>query len=182
MRKDYENWLRVVGLIDYAGKRLCYEILHTKENLPCDGGELYCELERYKNNLHYQLYEEILCPSDKVIDEKKFDLLVYTTIIYYMFGDKYDKLLNDVGDKRDEIFHMQDESFCKANFEQLWLGACRMLDEHKFPNMKLLETLKTCDLFSVEEYKGILEFVSYLYLPMQYPDLLEQGGTRKLLP
>lgn len=162
MHKDYENWLRVVGLIDIAGKRLCYEILHVKEQLPSDGGQLYCKLECHKNNLHYQCYEEILCPPNKVIDEKKFDLLIYTTIIYYMFGDKYDKLLDDVGDMRDDIFHMEHESICKADFEQLWNNVCCMLQKHEFHDMELLKTLKTCDPFSAEQGKGILEFISFL--------------------
>ena len=74
MQKAYENWLRVVVLINYAGKRLCYKILHVKEHLPCDGGRLYHKLEPYKNKMHFQIHAEILCPSNEVIDEKKFDL------------------------------------------------------------------------------------------------------------
>ena len=159
MYKKYKNWLRVVGLIQYAGKQLCHKILHIEEKIPCDGKEIYRRLERYKNNLHYKLYEEILCPPNKVIDEKRFDLLVYTTIIYYMFGDKYDKLLEDIGNMRDEIFHMQHDSICNTDFEQRWNEACYMLHEHKFDDIELLKTLKTCDPFSVEEYKGIMEFL-----------------------
>ena len=157
MRQHYENWLRVVVLINYAGKRLCYEILHVKEELPCDGEQLYCKLEPYKNKMHFQIHAEILCPSNEVIDEKKFDLLVYRTVIYYMFGDKYKKVLRDVRNMRNEIFHMQDESICKADFEQLWNGACDMLLEHDF-DLELLKILKTCDLFSVEEYRGYFIF------------------------
>ena len=160
VRKDYENWLRVVTLINYAGKRLCYEILHLKEYLPYDGAQLYWKLERYKNNMHFQMHREILSPPSKIIDEKKFDLLVYATIIYYMFGDKYEKLLHDVGDMRNEIFHMQHESICKAEFEQLWNDACDMLLKHDF-NVNSLKIMKTYDLFSVEEYRGILEFISF---------------------
>lgn len=161
MRKDYENWLRVIVLINYAGKRLCYEILHVRENLPCDGAQLYCELEPYKNSMDYQMHEEILFPSNKVVDEKTFGLVVYAMIIYHMFDDKYEKLLDDVGDMRNEIFYMQHESICQADFEQLWNEACDMLCKHGF-DVELLKTLKTSDLFSVEEYRGILEFISFL--------------------
>ena len=160
MHKDYENWLRVVVLINYAGKRLCYDILHVKEHLPCDGGELYCKLEPYKNNMHFQMIAEILYPSNKVIDENKFDLLVYAILIYCMFGDKYENLLHDVGNMRNEVFHMQDESICKANFEQLWNDACKMLHKHDF-NMELLKILKTCDLFSADVYRGIVKFILF---------------------
>ena len=160
IRKDYENWLRVIVLINYAGKRLCYEILHMKEDLPCDGGQLYWKLEPYKNKMHFRIHAGVLCPSNKVIDEKKFDLLVYATLIYYMFGDKYEKLLRDVGDMRNEIFIMQDESICKADFEQMWSDACNMLLKYDF-DIELLKTLKTCDLFSVDEYRGIFEFLLF---------------------
>ena len=72
--KDYVNWLRVLILINSAGKRMCYDTLHRKEQLPDDGAQLYSKLEIYKINMHYQMHEEILCPSDKIIDESKFDL------------------------------------------------------------------------------------------------------------
>ena len=160
MRKDYENWLRLVVLINYVGKRLCSEILHVKEHLPCNGAQLYCELEPYKNSMDYQMHEEILFPSNKVIDEKKFDLRVYAMIIYHMFDDKYEKLLDDVGDMRNEIFYMKHESICKMDFEQLSKDTCDMFHKHGF-NIELLKTLKTFDPFSVEVCRGILEFISF---------------------
>ena len=161
MRKDYENWLRLVVLIDYGGKHLCYKILHEREHLG-DGSELYQKLHDkiHKNKLHYRIHKEILCPSNKVIDEKKFDLLIYATVIHYMFGNKYKKLLEDVGDMRNEIFHMPDESICQADFEQLWTKVCNMLCKHDF-HIELLKTLKTCDLFSVGDYTGIFGFISF---------------------
>lgn len=160
-RIDYENWLRVVILIDHAGKSLCYEILHTKEHLPCDGGKLYCELEKYQDNMHYQIHKEVLCPLDKFIDEKKFDLLIYSIVIYSIFGAKYKELLDDVGDMRDEIFHMQEESICTVEPEELWRKACVPLCKHGF-NTESLNYLKTFNLFSVEKYKGILQFLPFL--------------------
>lgn len=160
-RKNYEKWLCMVGLIEHAGKRLYHEILHTKEGITSDGGQLYCKLEHRKNGMHYQFHGESLCLSNKIIDEKKFNLLVYMTLIYFICGSKYHELLNDVGDMRNKIFHMRDESICKADFEQLWNEACCKSHEYKFPDKELLKTLKTCDRFSVGEYKGILEFKSF---------------------
>ena len=75
-RKDFDNWLRLVVLINYAGKSLCDEILHEKETLPRDGAKLYYELKKYKNDMHYQIHKDILCPSDEVIDESKFNLMI----------------------------------------------------------------------------------------------------------
>ena len=159
MRKSYENWLRVVILIDCAGKCLLSEVLHTKEKIPTDGEQLYWKLESYQNKMYYQINEEILCPSNKFIDVNKFDILLYTTVIYYMFGNKYEKLLDDVGDMRSDIFHMKDDSIIKADFDKLWKCACNMFRNHGF-DIKSFQVFKTCNLFSVEQYRGIMEFFS----------------------
>lgn len=164
MHKHYENWLRVVALIDYAGKRLCHEILHIKEGLPLDGENLYRELEIYKDDMHFEIYEEILCPPDKVIDENKFDLLVYTIVIYHRCGARYKKLLDEVGDLRNEVFHMQDESICTADFQELWRKAYDMLCNYDCDydfDTESLNFFKNCDLFSLEVYKGILEVLLF---------------------
>ena len=47
LSKNYQNWLRFVTLIDHAGKKICYDILHIKERLPTDGNLLY---NFWKNN------------------------------------------------------------------------------------------------------------------------------------
>ena len=155
--RHYENWLRLVVLIDSTGRKLCYEILHKIEKLPEDGAELYSRLQEHKDRVHYQIYEEILCPSDKIIDESKFDLLVYMTVICYMFGVKYQKRLQDINVARNKIFHMDDLSICSKNFEKLWDDACAVLDVPDI-DIKLPNVLKTCDLFSNENFKGISVF------------------------
>ena len=157
---SYENWLRLVVLINSAGKSLCYDILHKKEQLPHDGAQLYFKLESHKNKMHYQIHKEILCPPSKIIDENKFDLLIYTAVIRLIFGAKYDGLIYDVRDMRNKIFHMKDVSNCAANFEQLWNEACTMLSKHGF-DIKSLNVLRTCDLPSVKEFKGILKFFHF---------------------
>ena len=155
MREDIENWLRMVYLLDTAGKRLCYKILHFKEGLPIDGGELYQKLKDYQNKMFYQINQEVLCPPNKVIDENKFDILVYKTVIYYMCGDKYDNILNDLRDMRSNIFHMEDELIRNTKFEELWDHACVMLRKHHFPVEESLMFFKKFDFYKVEEYKGI---------------------------
>ena len=160
IRNDYENWLRLVVLVNSAGKSLCYEILHKKEQLPLNGEQLYSILESYKNKMHYQIHKEILCPSNKIIDESKFDLMIYAAVLHLMFGAKYKELVYDVRDMRNKIFHMKDVSVCTTNFKQLWDDACVMLCKHGF-DTKLFDVLRMFDLFSVEDYKGILEFLSF---------------------
>ena len=134
--------------------------MHTKEQIPPDDAELYSKLESCKNKMNYQINEEILCPSSKITDESEFDLMIYATVIHLMFGTKYNKLIYDVREMRNKIFHMKDESICNANFKQLWINACVMLRKHGF-DTKLFKNLMTCDLSSVEEYKGILDFLSF---------------------
>ena len=157
---SYENWLRLIACIDFAGKSLCHEILHKKEKLPSDGAQLYTKLEIYKSEMHYQIYEEILCPPSKIIDENKFNLLIYTAVIHLMIGDKYDELIYDVRDMRNKIFHMKDVSCCTTNFEQLWSEACDMLSNHGF-DVNLIKALRNCHLTLEEEYKGSLKFSSF---------------------
>ena len=147
-------------LINFAGKSLCDDILHKKEQLPRDGAKLYSKLEKYKGKMAYQIHKKILCPSDEIIDESKFDLMIYAAVIFLMFGAKYKKLIYDVRDQWNEIFHMRDISICTGKFEQLWNDACDMLSGHGF-DIKSISVLRTCNLSSAEECKGILEFLSF---------------------
>ena len=107
--------------------------------------------------MHYQIHKEVLCPPSKIIDENKFDLVIYTAVIHLMFGAKYDTLIYDVRDMRHKIFHMKDVWNCTANIEQLWNEACTVLCKHGF-DVKSLNVLRTSDLSLVKECKGILEF------------------------
>ena len=34
--KEYENWLRLITLIDFGGNHLCRDVLFQRENLPTD--------------------------------------------------------------------------------------------------------------------------------------------------
>ena len=181
MNEDYENWLRLVVLIDSGGRNLCYEILHTKENLPEDGAKLYCILQKYKERLYYQIYEEIFCPSNKIIDESKFDLLVYMTVISYMFGGKYEELLEDVSNMRNKIFHMEDISICTTDFERLWNDACAILCKPGI-DIKLPNLLRTCDLFSDEEYKGISDFFIMFINILSMSKHLKIGRLVEIVP
>lgn len=159
MRKDYENWLRLVVLINYTGKSLCDEVLHKKEHIR-DGAQLYSELEIHKDKIHYQIHEKVFCPSNKIIDESKFDLMIYGAVIHMLFGAKHEELIYEVRTMRNKIFQMTDESIRAANFNEVWTEAGTMFSKHGF-DIKSLDDLRTCDLSSVEELKGILEFLSF---------------------
>ena len=154
--EDYMSWLRLVAFIDSGSKKMCAEILHIREGFPQDGARLYQTLHSYENRKHYLLRHEILCPSTKIIDESKFDLILYTTVIQTIFGNKYNKPLEYVRTMRNNFFHMKDISNCTVEFEYLWNTACGAFHGMGF-DMASLANLKTCNLFLVEECKGILE-------------------------
>ena len=147
-------------MINYAGKDLCYKILHEKENLSEDGEKFCRQLKDYKNDMDFQIYKEILCPPNEIIDENKFDLSIYMMVICCMFDEKYDANLTDIRLIRNEIFHMEGKSICKKKFEQLWNKACKVLSKNGF-DMKAHNDLKDFDMFLAEGYKGILEILSF---------------------
>ena len=135
---------------------MCHQILHTEKGL--DGAELYCELQRYDSDMHFQIHEEIFCPSDKFIDKNKLNLLTYTTIIHLMFGESYMELLDKVMAMRNKIFSMENVLKFPKEFEHQWNTVYSVFDKLRKDGfgIKLFVELKTCDLFSVESYKGIL--------------------------
>ena len=155
--KDFDNWLRVMVLINYAGKVLFDDILHEKQKVTRKGAEIYEKLKNYENEMDYQIHKKILSPSDEIVDESKFDLMVYAAVVNLMFGneDEYDNLIGDVIDMWTKIFHMKDVSICTVKFEQLWKDVCEMLTKHGFKK-ESDDVLR--NLSSNKEYKGILDF------------------------
>ena len=144
---------------------MCYEILHTEEKLSPGGAALYCELQKYDSDMHFRIHEEIFSPSNKFIDESKLNPLTYTTIIRIMFGEIYMEHLNEMMAMRNEIFLIKDVLTCTEEFEQLWntvYSAFDKLCKGRYC-MKLLNEFKTCDLFSVESYKGIYIYIYILF-------------------
>ena len=103
---------------------MCHKILHIKEGFPKDDLQLYQNLHRYISQKYDLLQKEILCPSQKFINESKFDLVLYTMLFQIMFGKKCKKLLQDVRAIRNNFFHMKDVSISTKEFEELCNNAC----------------------------------------------------------
>ena len=144
--KEYEKWLRVATLIDFAGRKLCHSVLHNKENLPIDGAKLYKKLEGFKTKIcRFKDQQEILCPSNGITDESKFDLTLYTSIIENLFPKKYDSLVADLRNSRNRESHRGSKNLSSIEFDQLWFDTMQMLQKHGF-DMQLVGNLKTCDL------------------------------------
>ena len=153
--KEYEKWLRVATLIDFAGRHLCHAVLHTKEHLPTDGAKLYKELEGFKSKIcRYKDQQEILFPSNGITDENKFDLTLYTSIIDKKFPKKYDSLVTDLRNSRNTEFHRGNKKLSDLEFTQLWNDITQMLQKHGF-DLQLVGSLRKCDLSLDNQFKDI---------------------------
>ena len=155
--QNSERWLRLVTLIDHAGMHLCEEVLHTQEGLPYDGKQLYCRLKIYKDKMRFKDQKEILYPSNGITDETKFDIALYTSLIQVMFGSKYDALIKDLRDKRNELHHMANKNMSQSDFDKHWHSTWFMLKGHGFN--KVVADLKTGNLLSNRNLEKILGFI-----------------------
>ena len=156
MKEHYLNWLRLVVLIDSAGKQMCREILRKEKDFSFDDAKPYSELQNCEKTRHRQLHQHIIDPSNKMIDETQFDLADYIMLILSVFGSSYFELLHDVIERKNKIFHIEDLSECTKKFEQLWKDACNWFHANGIDE-KLLSELKICDLLTIKECKGILK-------------------------
>lgn len=147
--------------IDNAGRVLCQNILHKKENVPVDGKEFYFMLENYQNQMHFQIHKEMLCSSDQFIDERKFDLLIYTVVTQMMYGDRYTNVIQDLRTMQSQLCHSGKKSLSTGKFENLWHFANHMFKYYGLEdeNMKFLNDIKTWKLSSAEGCRGSLKFL-----------------------
>ena len=153
--KEHEKWLRIATLIDFAGRNLCYTVLHTKEHLPTDGAKLCKELEGLKSKIcQFKDQKEILCPPNGITDERKFDLTLYTSIIAKKFPKKYDALVSDLRNSRNTESHRGNKNLSDKEFNQLWNDTTLMLQKHGF-DIQLVGDLRTCDLSMDNLFKDI---------------------------
>ena len=127
-----EKWLRIVTLINHAGKQLCKDILHIKEELPFNGAQLYRKLKVYKKETLFKEQEEILCPPNGIIDENKFDIILYTDLIDVMFKTKYKSLVDDLRSYINRLCHMARKDMSEKEFNKEWNNTCFMLRKHGF--------------------------------------------------
>ena len=101
--------------------------------------------------------KEILCPSNGITDESKFDVTLYTSLIDVMFKPKYNRLIKDLRNNRNHIYHMANKDISESDFEKEWNSACAMLQGHGFAEM--VEDLKNCNLFTIKKLQKILDSI-----------------------
>ena len=155
--QNNERWLRLVTLIDYAGLKLCKDVLHRKEGLPDDGAQLYCRLKDFKNKMQFKSQKEILSPTNRIIDESKFDITLYTKLIEVMFKPKYDLLIKDLRENRNVLCHMANKDISESEFEKKWKHVCEILERHDFTEK--VENLKNSNLLAIKKLGKILDSI-----------------------
>ena len=153
--QEYENWLRFMTLVDFAGRSLCRDVLFNQENLPEDEVQLFNQLKPLESKIcPFKDQREILCPSSGKTDHRKFDVTLFTNIIKVLFKDKYKSLVDDLKSARNKESHRGDKSLSENDFNQLWNDTSKMLVSHGFES-KLVDEVKECDFFSHQKYRDI---------------------------
>ena len=145
--QEFEKWLRLIVLVDYADRQLCHYVVFHREKLPTDERKLCVELKPLVSERHYNANQrKIICPSTGKTDSNKFDLTLWTSIIQDKFGDKYKSFRDDLRKARNHLFHIGNKELSDQEFKRLWECNIQMLDYYGF-NTRLIGDLETCDLF-----------------------------------
>ena len=161
--KCYEKWLRLMTLIDHAGKKICHDLLFITERLPEDGKLLYKILK--DNEFYIKPNREqglFLYPDNHCTDKSKFDITLYTRIIQGLYGNKYVYYLNNLRKLRNKLFHTGSTNLTQADFETLWRDASNTLESYNF-DMNSVAGLKDCEFSLPHEYgKPLLHCIERL--------------------
>ena len=161
--KYYEKWLRLVTLIDHAGKKICHDLLFITEKLPEDGKLLY-------NILMYQEYSikpnrdqhSILHPQNHCTDKSEFDISLHIRIIQGLCGNKYEQYLDNLRKLRNRLFHRGCTNLTETDFNTLWNDASNILELYNF-DVSSVAGLKDCEFSLPQEYgKSLLNCIEAL--------------------
>ena len=149
--KCYEKWLRLMTLIDYAGKKICHDLLFVTEGLPEDGNLLYNVLKRYDYSIKPNKDQSfILYPDNHCTDKAEFDITLYTRIIQGLCGKKYIQVLTALRNLRNTLFHTGRTNLTDADFKTLWDDASNTLKYYHF-DMSLVAGLIDCEFSRPQE-------------------------------
>ena len=108
--------------------------------MPDDGHEFYFILQKYRNEMQFQMHKEIVHPSDLFINESKFGAIVYTKVIQMMYGDRYKNVIQDLRIMRLQLSCIEKKSVSAEDFQKRWICASNVLykrglneEDVKFP-------------------------------------------------
>ena len=150
----YEYWIRLVTLIHYVGSKVCKNIIHTVENLPADGAQLYQALNQKRADFDKLLRKgvikqdqyDFIFPQNGVTDIEKFDITLFTFVISVMFGKrKYQQLIEELRKWRNEEFHQGEIGMTKIDFDNKWNAFLQLVGNYGINPNDYID-LKTCAL------------------------------------
>ena len=151
--QEYRNWVRLFILIDHGGRQLCHDVLFKKENWPTDGVQLYQKLQPLQSKIcQFKNQRQVISPPSGFVDHNDFDLTLFTKIIEVTFGKKYESLVKDVRNARNQESHRGNKELSDTDFDKLWRDTADMLENHGF-DLSLVDGLKDGDPFSDNRFK-----------------------------
>ena len=154
--KCYEKWLRLMTLIDHAGKKICHDLLFITEQLPEDGKLLYKILKKYEFYIKPNRDQRsILYPHNRCTDKSEFDISLYIRIIQGLCGNKYEKYLDNLRKMRNRLFHTGCTNLTEADSKTLWSDASNILKWYNF-DMSSVAGLRDCEFSLPQEYGKLL--------------------------
>lgn len=147
LSEKYEKWFRLTILLDFAGRKICEDVLFNIEKLPTDGVKLCNELKPIESKIcHFEEQLKVICPSNRISDHTKFDLILLTSIIHNKFGIKYKSFVHDLREALRNFFQRDGKLISDKEFDRLWNDTIIMLRIHGF-DPKLVGDLKSSHAF-----------------------------------
>ena len=103
---------------------------------------------------------QVLCLSSEVANYNFFCLIFFTRIIEVIFRSKYESLVKDMRNLRNEECHRSNKEVPNTDFVNLWKCTADMLEKCSL-DFSLVDDLKDCDpriMSSAFEVDGFLLF------------------------
>ena len=161
LRNKFERYNRLTNLVDFGGVYLCKDVLFKKECWPTDGRLLYDHIRGLTlRGFSYNAQRDAVLPPTRVTDIDKFDLPLFTKLIYMAFGNKYKSLVDDLRSMRNSLVHRGDKMISKDEFDKIWESYSNLLENHGL-DLRLIEEFRLEDnvIFITQ---GIIKYNYYI--------------------
>ena len=93
--------------------------------------EFYKRLEPEQPRLcWFKNQRQVLCPSSEITNHSDFYLTLLTGIIEVIFGSKYESLVKDMRNLRNEECHRSNKELPDISIDNLWKYSAKMLEKY----------------------------------------------------
>ena len=116
--QEYSNWVRFFILTDYGGGSLC--LLCSSKAKFANGVQLHKSVEPEQVRMcWFEDQRQVLCLSSEVANYNFFCLIFFTRIIEVIFRSKYESLVKDMRNLRNEECHRSNKEVPNTDFFNL---------------------------------------------------------------